>query len=167
MKTAVLNNREGLVIGQMPSTQQDRSGRPLLAGIVTLLPGLNLVDSDALKTLRENPGFEAQFSQRIEPGMAPEHVLERTGETILAIVHFEKKDKDGKITRTPVDFLDDALPLAKLDEKQCEMLIKEVLVSEILRSWGKSEARPAVRFMIETQIDKIGAGPSNPAVAGR
>lgn len=167
MKTAVINNREGLVIAQLPATQEDRSGRKLLAGVVTLLPGLNLVDTDEFNTLMKNPGFASHFTNKIEPGMAPEHQLERTGSPILEQVFFDKKDKDNKITRTPVDFLDDKIPLANLTEPQCKVLVEQVLVGETLRAWGRAETRPAVRFLIEEQIGKISAGPGNPATAGR
>jgi hypothetical protein len=166
MKTAIVNNREGLEIGQLPSTMKDASGRPLLAGIVTLLPGLNLIDSEAVNTLRKNPGFEAKFTTKIEPGMAPEHALERTGSPILELVHFDKK-VDGKVVKVPVDNLDDELPLAKLTDEQCKILVEQVLVGETLRSWGKAEARPSVRLIIEKQIEKIGSAPGNPATAGR
>ena len=168
MKTAILNNKEGLVVLQLPSTQKDRQGRDLIAGVVTLLPGLNLVDTDTMKALREgNEGVRRHFETKIEPGMAPEHQLERTGRFILEQVYFDKKDKDGKVTRVPVDSLDDALPLAKLTEEQCKQLVDEVLVGEMLQGWGRAETRPAVRFLIEKQIQKITASPGNPATAGR
>jgi hypothetical protein len=163
MKTLVINNREGLVQGQMQPLGKDARGVPMLGPCVTLLPGLNLVDSTQLSELRKNPGFEAQFNTKIPPSPAPEQSPEKVGKPILEVM-LGAPTKDGK--RTPIE-VEDKLPLAKLQEETIKTLVAETLAADVLRSWEKEEVRPSIAHIIREQLEKIGANPGSPASAGR
>lgn len=158
MKIAVINNREGLVQGQMQPAGVDSAGRKIIGPVVTLLPGLNLVDKKQLEELRKNPGFELNFATKIAPSPAPEQNPEKVGKPILELL--QAQGKDGK--DAPVE-VEDALPLAKLSEKQAKLLISETLVEGTLKQWDREETRPAVRYEIAQQITKISGKPAGPA----
>lgn len=168
MKTAVINNREALVQGQMQPKDRavgrdgQKTGPLMLGKIVTLLPGVNFVDSADLEALRKNPAFEMQFSTKIPPSLAPEQNPEQVGKPILVVV--ETKDKDGK--RRPLE-VEDNQPLAKLTAEQCKLLISETHVESFLHQWTNEETRPDIRFEIAKRLEEIGGKPVTAASAGR
>lgn len=154
MQTVVINNKEALVIGQMPHSGKDKSGVPQLGGIVTLIPGVNLVDTKVLKTLRENPGFELLFKTKIESSQAPEQNPEKVGKCILIA--------SGEV--------EDSSPLAKLPPKACEAMIEETLSSDLLNKWLEDETRGDVRRVLFGKIKKLEGSPApsgGPAAVGR
>lgn len=161
MKIAVINNREGLVQGQLQPTGKDSNGMAILGPLVTLLPGLNLVDKDKLEALRKNPTFELNFTQEIKPSPAPEQNPEKVGKPTLEVLCVEQKTKEG-VLKKPIE-VEDELPLAKLDEATIKRIVSETLVADTLRLWSRQDARPAVRWEIEQQLQKIGAAPAGPA----
>ncbi len=65
MQTVVINNKEALIIGQLPNIGKDTAGVPQIGEQVTFYPGVNLVDSKKLALLRKNPGFDAFFTEKI------------------------------------------------------------------------------------------------------
>lgn len=162
MKTAVINNREALVQGQMQPRGKALGGSLMLGDVVTLLPGLNFVDSANLEALRKNPAFELQFATKIPPSLAPEQNPEQVGKPILAVV--ETKDKDGK--RKPLE-VEDNQPLAKLSAEQCKLLISETHVESFLHQWSNEEIRPDIRFEISKRLEAIGGKAAGPASVGR
>lgn len=169
MKTAVINNREALVQGQLQPIGKDSNGMAMLGGVVTLVPGLNLVDSEQLAALRKNPTFALNFTAKIQPSLAPEQSPEKVGRPILELVMSPAgPSKDGKAAEPKPLEVENALPLAKLSEELCKLVIGETLVEGTLRQWAREEARPAVRYEIEQQIEKITKGtPAGPAAVGR
>lgn len=167
MKTIVINNREALIQGQMQPTGKDSNNVPILGPVVTLLPGLNLVDTGLLASLRKNPGYEQRFATVIQRSLAPEQNPEKVGKVELELMLVEHKGgKDGKSEMRPLEVEDD-LPLAKLPEETCKVLVKATLTEGILRTWARQDARPAVRWEIEQQLSAIGAAPAGPAAVGR
>lgn len=166
MKTVVINNREALVQGQMQPTGKDSNGVPILGPVITLLPGLNLVDSGLLAALRKNPGYEQRFATTIARSLAPEQNPEKVGKFELELLLTEHKVKDGKSEMKPLE-VEDELPLAKLPEETCKTLIKATLTEGTLRTWARQEPRPAVRWEIEQQLSAIGGAPAGPAAVGR
>lgn len=158
-RTVVINNREGLVQGQLPHLGNDSSGRPQLGRVVTLLPGANLVSSEDLRVLRENPAFEMNFKMKIAQSLAPEQNPEKVGKPILEIA--KSIGKDGVV--------DGEFPLQKLSSKECSDLIGETYTSSALNRWLRDEGRPDVRRDIQNQLDKLSgeAAPGGPAAVGR
>lgn len=152
MKTAVINNREALVQGQM-QPRKAFDGSLLIGDVLTLVPGLNLVDKEQLAELRKNPAFERNFTSKIPPSLALEQNPEKVGKPILMVM--DTVGKDGKSVQLE---LEDETPLAKLSPEVCKRLIDETLMPDTLRTWDKSETRPAIRFLIEQQLEAIGSG---------
>ena len=163
MKTIVINNREALVQGQMQPIGKDSRGVPLLGPLMTLIPGLNLVDSVQLAEIRKNPGFDANFTSKIPHSPAQEQNPEKSGKPILEVM-LAAPGKDGK--RAPLE-VEDKAPLAKLSEETIKSMVEETLVGDILRNWEKEETRPSIAHIIRTQLEKITEKPSSPAAAGR
>lgn len=157
MKTVVVCNNEGIMSAQLPPVGKDSRGVPMLGELVTLIPGVNLVDSKVLAKLRENPEFNKHFTNRIPPSPAPERTQEKVGKPYLELD--KTIGKGGEV--------DDAAPLAKLPPIQCEALIAETLVEGMLRDWMKDEARPEVRRLLQDQMDKLASNPQTPATAGK
>lgn len=145
MRTPVINNKEALVIGQLPASGKEPGP------IVVFLPGLNLVDSKQLAVLRNNKNFDAHFKTLIPPSLAPEQTPEKVGKPILELAGKE---------------LEDASPLAKLDKQACKLLISETLDAPMLDSWLMEETRADIARSINEQKVKIGSV-ANSLVAGR
>jgi hypothetical protein len=157
MRTVVVNNRESLVMGQMPHIKVNGGVLPQLGEIITLIPGVNLVDSAKLKTLRENKAFEANFRTRIAPSPAPEQSPEKVGKLILEVD--KSIGKDGEVP--------DETPLAKLTYVQCQAMIAETFNGDMLRQWEKEEIRSDVRREINRQLELMEFNPKGPASVGR
>ncbi len=152
MQTIVINNLDSLVIGQLPAVGKDTAGNLQLGGIVSLVPGVNLVDSAKLAVLRKNAAFEAHFKTKIGGGNAPEHNQELVGKMILIL---GKEVEDGS-------------PLAKMKEPEAQAVIEETFTVGPLTEWLKMEGRGEVRRLIENQLLKIKGEPTGgPAAAGR
>lgn len=153
MQTIVINNKEALIIGQMPHNGgKDSSGVPQIGQSVTLVPGVNLVDSKVLGELRKSEAFDALFKNKIMPSPAREQNPEKVGRFIL-VAGKEVEDKS---------------PLAKLTEKACEAMIDETLTVAMLSNWLKEEGRGEVRRMIENKIVKLNSGSEGgPAAAAQ
>lgn len=152
MQTVVINNREALIIGQLPHAKST-GGVPQLGPTVTFIPGLNLVDSKVLAELRQNPSFEAFFKTKIEASPAPEQNPEKVGKFILAT--------GGE--------LEDKSPLGKLKEQACQAMISETFSSDLLKKWRAEETRGEVTRMINEQLDKLSGrdAKGGPAANGR
>ena len=163
MKIVVVNNRESLVQGQKQPQITNLQGAPVIAGVVTFLPGANLVDKADLEHLRKNPTFELNFTTAIPKSPALEQNPEKVGLPILAVMEVAG-GKDG--AKIPLE-LEDRLPLQKLKPEVAKKLIGETLVAGILRGWEREEARPEVRYEIQLQIDAVEGKPAGPASVGR
>lgn len=147
-KTIVVNNCARLIIGQLPhirNTVKDRDGKER-PGIITahgdsiaFHPGMNIVDSDALKTLRAN-GFEINFTEKIKGGRAPEIDQSAVGKVFLVVY------KDG---------LPDDKPMAKLTEQEAAQLVDEVDDEKTLDAWLSNEGRESVRAALYRRKKKI------------
>jgi hypothetical protein len=155
MRTVVINYNQGLVQGQMPHVMPKQAGStPQLGQVITLLPGLNLVDSKVLETLRKNAAFDQHFKTKIERSLAPEQNPECVGKFILEVD--KSVGKDGQV--------DDEAPLAKLPYEQCKSMIRECFATDMLEKWLKEEGRPDVRRDIANQIEMMKTG-NNSGVA--
>lgn len=143
MLTIVINNREGMEITRMPSTMKDHRGVPLLGDTVTFIPGVNLIDSETLKTLRENKLFDAKFSTKIPRSAGPDANPEKVGEKVL-VVAWQANDKAPGLKDIP-------------DKKACE-LISETFSTKTLDHWLSEEARPDVRVAIMNQQTALRTG---------
>lgn len=154
-RTIVINNRESLVQGQLPHKQPGQrpdGAAPMLevGGMIQLLPGVNLVDTKDLKTLRErNPTFAALFDTIIEASPAPEQNPEKVGRPILEI------GNEGKE-------LPASSPLARLAPNQCKAILAETFNAALLRTWLAEETRGDVRRDIDAQLGKV-LGPTRPS----
>lgn len=157
MKSAVINNREGLVQGQLQPRSRNLSGAPIPHRAVTFLPGVNLVPSEELEELRKNPTFELNFRTAIPHSPAPEQNPERVGKPVLELL--EVKGKDGK--RVPL-VVDDELPLAKLEPAAVKTLVDETVVTGFLREWLEQERRPDVAHLITQRIRLLEGDPKAP-----
>lgn len=140
--TIVNNNREALVIGQMPHLGHDTSGVPQLGQSITFLPGINLIDTIVIETLRKNPSFELNFTTKIQPSKAPEQNQAKVGEFILVA--------QGEV---PVKN-----PLAKLGPEETVALIEETFSLALLEDFLANEGRDSVRATIQSQMRMIRGG---------
>lgn len=145
--TVVTNNKEALIIGQMPHLGSDKAGVPQLGETITLVPGVNMVDSAKLATLRKNPSFNVMFETLIPRSPAPEQ-------------NPEKVDKPMLVCGAE---LPDRSPLAKLSAKACEAILADTLQVPLLRQWLDEEGRSEIRIILERQIKKLSDG--GPATA--
>lgn len=162
MQTVVINNRSCIIIGQLPHVREivrdaagkEKPGKVALPGdTITFYPGVNLVDVEALKTLRKNPGFEANFATVIRASKAPEAQSElvRAGKPFLVDL---KKE------------LPDERPWSKVDAREMEEVIlpeTEMLSgapgqrprSDTLEGMLAEEGRESVRAAIRARIEAI------------
>lgn len=144
MKTVVINNREGMVVGQLPHKGKDMAGHQKAGGIVVLLPGTNLVDSESLAILRQNAAFELNFTTKIAASPAPEQNAERVGRPILEVV---------------CENLDDDAPLAKLKPAMLQRIVGETFNEDLLKSWLHGEPERPLRKLLESQVAKVSGKP--------
>lgn len=157
MQTVVINNKEGMIVGQLPHTLPKEKGEkgsnlPTIGEQVVFMPGANLVNSEVLKVLRANKTFELNFSSMIPPSEAPEQNPEKVGRPILVVVR-EVEDKS---------------PLEKIKSaKECESIIKEMFLTDVLQRWLDEEGRSEVRAIIEVQLRAIRTGESGNTPATR
>lgn len=88
MRAQVLNNCQG------PHYLQHNSqdGGKTLGSLVVLHPGMNLIDTKELATLRKNPGVEMLFTTKIKPTKAPEANVAKFHLPMLQVVGKELKD---------------------------------------------------------------------------
>jgi hypothetical protein len=167
MQTVVINNREGLVQGQLQPDPQlvakMAKGSIPINRCVTLLPGANLVDTADLEALLKNPAFELNFKTLIPRSPAPEQNPEKVGKPILQFMDVESKD--GK--KVPLQ-VDAKHPLKGLKPDVAAALIDETFVVSTLRGWLAEEGRPEVRLVLTTRIAELDVKPEGgPAAAGR
>ena len=167
MQTVVINNREGLVQGQLQPdpklVEKMTKGSIPINRCVTLLPGANLVDSADLEALSKNPAFAKNFETLIPRSPAPEQNPEKVGKPILQLMEVE--GKDGK--KVPLQ-VDAKHPLKALKAEVAKALIDETFVASTLRAWLAEEGRPEVRLVLTQRIAELDAAPEGgPAAAGR
>lgn len=156
MRTAVINNCAMVSARLPPPPKKEKAGvatdgtliPPTLGELVQFIPGLNLIDSEKLKALRQNKTFDGMFSTRIEKSAAPEHDPEKVGRPMLEVD--KSVGKDGEVN--------DLMPLDKLPHAQCKAMISEMLDLGTLRQWSKEETRGEIRREIEAQIDHLSVG---------
>jgi hypothetical protein len=139
--TVVINNREGLEVAQLPHRGHDNHKRIIFGEVVTFLPGLNLVPTETLNILRQNPAFEAKFKNKIPNSRAPEQRPERVGKPILEL---------GK------ELPDDDRPLSALSVPEALALVSEAN-EEQLASFKKGENREEVRDLVNARIEELNA----------
>ncbi len=160
MKTVVINNCSRLEICQLQPKQKDPMGVAIAGGILTLLPGVNLVPSVEFQESIKNPLWSQKFKTKIEQSKAPEQDPDTVGKPMLEVAKWLGEKGSGEV--------DDKAPLAKLSPEQCQRLINETLTSDLLRSWKQEDLRPDILRAIDVQLDKIRTGDiSNAASAGR
>lgn len=152
MQIQIINNQQGLDLIHVPPKYQrpERGAKettiaPPLGPLVRLVPGMNLVDSDVVKELRKNPGFDAKFSTVIEASPAPEQNPECVGKFML-VQGIE---------------VDEKAPLAKLTLAAAKAMIGETFVASMLQDWIAEETRPIVRRALDSQIKQLST-PSAP-----
>lgn len=150
--TAVVNNRESLVIGHMQPIGKETSGAPILGEMIKLIPGLNLVDSKKLEALRKNKAFDAHFTTKIPQSRAPEQNPEKVGQPILVV--WAQNLKDDK-------------PFGELPVEKCQEAIEEIFDISMLKKWLATEARDPVRLLLHGQIGKLSTNPNDVVSAGR
>lgn len=141
-KTIVINRREAMIIGQLPHTGTDMAGRIILGPVVTFLPGVNVVDTAKLKTLRENKAFDARFSTKIvktEGPDQPQHIG-----SFELVAGAEVQNEAGA--------------LKKMEPKEAAAVIEETFDARLLDKWLKDEGRDSVRAAIHEQKQLISTG---------
>lgn len=148
-KILVLNNRESLIIGQLPHTK-DAGGVPMAGRIVQIIPGINLVDKGDFEHLRANKAFAQLFTAVIGQSKAPEYNSERIGACILVAG----------------EELPDAKPFAKVPAQRCAEIARECFSVPFLEEWLANEARDEVRLNLQRQLTILRKGVSdNPQAA--
>jgi len=178
MQTVVINNREGLVQGQLQPDPElvakMTKGSIPINRCVTLLPGANLVEAADLEALGRNPAFAKRFETKIQRSPAPEQNPEKVGLPELQLMGVDGKlidqtqpvPKDAKPV-APLQ-VDKDHPLKALKAEVAKALIDETFVVSTLRAWLGSEGRPEVRLVLTQRIAELDAAPEGgPAAAGR
>lgn len=141
-KTIVINNKEALVLAQMPYLDKDKQGRIIAGEIVRFIPGVNVVDAATLKMLRENKNFDDLFKTRIARSPAPEQNPEKVGSVILVSV-CDVPEKQQ---------------LKAVAENKAVELVAETFTVDLLDQWIKDEDRGSVRAAIENQKKILATG---------
>lgn len=177
MQTIVVNNREALVVGQMPHLGKDVSNIPQIGKTVTLIPGVNLVPSADLAVLRKNPGFDQLFKTKIARSPAPEQNPEKVGDFILETRKVRcacsaEKDAPSKSCAAckgtgSLDEVPDTLPFAAVHPGDAAELVQETFSVDLLAHWREKEGRDGVRAAIHAQIAKMNTGAAPIGAAGR
>jgi len=178
MQTVVINNREGLVQGQLQPdpklVEKMTKGSIPINRCVTLLPGANLVEAADLEALSKNPAFAKNFETLIPRSPAPEQNPEKVGKPILQLMAADgtlidptkPAAKDAK--PAAVLQVEEKYPLKALKAEVAKALIDETFVVSTLRAWLGSEGRPEVRLVLTQRIAELDAAPEGgPAAAGR
>lgn len=139
-QSILLNNQARLELVQRPGTPD----------MLTIMPGLNLLDTALLKELRSNPAFEAKFKAKIKPSNAEEARYLRVGEPFL---------EEGPVVPA-------VAPLSKLPDAEVRELVgricDEVLLDQLLSTEGRSE----IRAVMETRRRFLQTGQETGAPAG-
>jgi len=147
MRTPVTNNCERLIQIQISTGVNTK----VPAALLTLLPGVNLVESKLWEQAKENSVARKLLVTEIERSPAPEAQLERVGQPMLV---------EGQP-------LPDDLPLKGLKLAAAQAIISETLTKSLLASWLDDESRPDVRRALEKQIAKIeGPKDAKPSSSG-
>jgi hypothetical protein len=147
MRTPVTNNCERLIQIQVSTGINTK----VPAALLTLLPGVNLVESKLWEQAKENSVARKLLVTEIERSPAPEAQLERVGQPMLV---------EGQP-------LPDDLPLKGLKLAAAQAIISETLTKSLLASWLDDESRPDVRRALEKQIAKIeGPKDAKPSSSG-
>lgn len=139
-KTIVINNREALVLAQLPHKERDAKGRIIPGECIKFIPGANLVDTETLKTLRKSELFDSHFKTKIARSPAPEQNPEKVGQFILVAVAEVP-------AKRPLSKIEDGAEIAEI--------VKETFSVDLLRQWLADEGRSDVRATIENQIRTI------------
>lgn len=137
MRAQVINNSQGPIYAQMPARGKDTAGHIEPGSCINIIPGLNLIDTEVLATLRKNSTFENFFKTAIAPSKAPEANPASFGKPILQIGGKEVPDEN---------------PLSKLAEQACKAMIGEMQSTDVLQDWLKGEGRADVRRDIENRL---------------
>lgn len=142
MQTIVINNKEALIIGQLPSQTKDNRGVAIPGNVVVFSPGVNLVDTEKLKELRKNKLFDEHFKTKIPRSAAPEQNPEKVGQVILKVA----KELNEKIS-----FKD--IPVQEAIE-----IVEETFLAAVLDGWLKEDSRNDVRTAIMNQKELLAKG---------
>lgn len=165
MRNVVINNRESLVQVQPQPTIYNKQGAPVPGEAITLLPGVNFVETELLKKLRENPLFDAHFKNKIPRSKAPEQNPEKVGLATLELVEVPE-GKEGK--KVPL-LVGDVNPIAGIkDITVVQAILEETLVEGVLAEWAEQDSRSDVKQAIHRRIKELREDPEGgPAAAGR
>jgi hypothetical protein len=150
MKIPVINNCERLYQiqvsnGLVPEVGKGKRGKVMstsAATLLTLVPGVNMVDQEVWEKAKENPIVKMRLELEIKPSVAPEAQLEKVGHPML-------------VEGAP---LPDSAPLSALELKECKALIRETFSEQLLNQWMVEEIRPEVRRELDAQIQRMTTG---------
>lgn len=149
-KIAILNNASRVIIGQLPhsflpprpSLGEEHPRFAETGGIVSLVPGANLVDADAWTELMKNALWQQWLKMRIPKIAADEGRTERVGRPVLEIMSI---GKNGVIDSD----------LRKLSPREASVIVPEILDERLLTHWLSVDGRSEVRDLLEAQYRAI------------
>lgn len=139
-QSILLNNQARLEMVTRPGTTE----------MMTIMPGLNLVDTNELKALLENPAFALKFTAKIKPSNAEEARYLRVGEPML---------EQGPVV--PV-----AAPLSKIPEAEARELVGRVCDEVLAERLLAIESRPEIRTVLSNRLHFLKTGTEIGAAAG-
>lgn len=149
VKVQVINNQECQVQVHAPlrgkakeAHEKNQTGNKVVphGELLTLIPGMNLVDRELLTVLRDQDTvFASMFSTRIPRGRAAEHNPERQGQFMLV----EGIEVDARA------------PLSKLDSRQALEMVGETLSEDMLERWLTQDPRAEVRELISERLKEL------------
>lgn len=137
--TIVINNSGPDVVQPRHRAQVTRDGfapRIIANDPVVMKIGFNLVDTDLLRTLRENPGYDARFSAKIPNLNAPE---------------YRENARVGRTYLEERDVLPAIRSLSKLPEQRVISFIEDMDEND-LRKFMLEEERPMVRLAMMNRL---------------
>lgn len=133
----VTNNQERLETIHVPADCPSGGGE-----LMSLVPGVNLVNSDALKWCRKNKQFDGKFTTNIPRHVADEARSAREGQPLLV----QGKEVPAKS------------PLAKLSSQEAIDIVKDTNTEELLVQLKTDEHREDVRSAILNRVDLLKRG---------
>jgi len=138
------------------------SGKKVITGTVTLLPGHNIVKDTDWENMEKQDSLQLSIkSGRLVPiGKQAEKVIK---ENVVKIVEEEDEDgniskkkkiekKEKKITATEPILLKD------MKAEEARQIVKDTYNLETLEAWRKDEGRDEIRAEIANQIDFVNRG---------
>lgn len=133
----VQNNCERMIQMRLPGKQTKAGVLP--GKLLTLVPGVNLVDADMWTEVQKNRLNQKLLTSKIKPSRAPEQNPERVGQFML-------------VAQEPISA---QAPLSAMNDQKALGLVEEIIDTTLLRKLKGQESRPKILKAIDARIEAI------------